>query len=268
MERKIVFSLDLKKTLDKVSYSSDTIWNSISVHNSDDLLLAMINSLNENYKKLNIINIEFRENVEMYGEKNTFFGIIENVNNEVEGYCFIIPPNYATRSGVLAQQVFPVVSGMIPYFINSKDKKITNRPIFIVNINQVTQTPSMVLNILSGMILEFNYVDIFSRELANNIKNEKYTIEDYDKLIVQISKGHTNEYFKLDTKNKTIQYLTTRIKDGIHVTNEPYWFVLKGYASFYLAIQEGYKCDMSVFNEISRGNKTLDAFRNYVESFK
>lgn len=271
MERKIIFSNVLKQQLDRVSYSEE-IWTEMAINNSEDLMKHVIVTLNEKYMKLNISNYEFRDVVEIYGESNTFFGIIENENGKEEGYLFIIPPDYSTRSGVLAQQVFPVISGIIPNLKNSSDKNITNRPIYIINANQVNQTPSMAINILSGIILGFFYVDIFNRELGRilrekGLKEKISTIEEYDEWLIQVNKGNENEYFKLDKENKIIQYLTLRLKDGIHVTNEPYWFVLKGYASFYLANKEGYKCDMTKFNELPRGNKTLDAFRDYVESF-
>ena len=271
MERKIIFSNVLKQQLDRVSYTED-IWTNNGINNSEDLMKRIIDILNEKYIKLNIIHYEFRENVEMYGESNTFFGIIENENEKEEGYLFIIPPDYSTRSGVLAQQVFPVISGIIPRLKDSNDRTITNRPIYIINANQVNQTPGIIINILSGMILGFFYVDIFNRQLDEILKEKGFkdrisNIEDYDEWLVQVNKGNENEYFKLDKENKTIQYLTLRLKDGVHVTNEPYWFVLKGYASFYLAIRDGYKCDMTIFNELPRGNKTLDAFRDYVESF-
>ena len=243
MERKIIFSNVLKQQLDRVSYSEE-IWTEMAINNSEDLMKHVIVTLNEKYMKLNISNYEFRDIVEIYGESNTFFGIIENENGKEEGYLFIIPPDYSTRSGVLAQQVFPVISGIIPNLKNSSDKNITNRPIYIVNANQVNQTPSMAINILSGIILGFFYVDIFNRELSRilrekGLKEKISTIEEYDDWLIQVNKGNENEYFKLDKENKKIQYLTLRLKDGIHVTNEPYWFVLKGYASFYLSLKKG-----------------------------
>ena len=173
MERKIIFSNVLKQQLDKVSYTED-IWKNNGINNSEDLMKCIIDSLNERYSKLNIIHYEFRENVEIYGESNTFLGIIQNENEIEEGYLFIIPPDYSTRSGVLAQQVFPVVSGIIPKLKDSNDRTITNRPIYIINANQVNQTPGIIINILSGMILGFFYVDIFNRQLDEILRKKGF----------------------------------------------------------------------------------------------
>ena len=61
---------------------------------------------------------------------------------------------------------------------NTKDNKITNRPVFIINANEVNQTPSMIVNFLSGKILEFRYIDIFDRNMDEILtqKNMKTNI--------------------------------------------------------------------------------------------
>ena len=156
--------------------------------------------------------------------------------------------------------------------LDSKDRKIISGPVYIINANEVNQTPSMVVNILSGEILGFKYIDLFNRNLNEilrdkGMKEKANTISEYDEWLISLNKSNINEYFELDKENKIIRYLPIRLKDGIHVNNEPYWFVLKAYASFYLASKEGYKCDMSSFNMLQRGNKTLDAFRDYIKKF-
>ena len=272
MQRKIIFSKDLKEKLDNVAYDKDISWKNNEINNTNELMNKAIQLLNEKYIKLNIIDFEFRDEVVVYNESSTYFGIIENLDEIIEGYVFVIPPNYETRSGVLAQQVFPVISGIMQHYKDSKDRKIINRPVYIINANEVNQTPSMVVNILSGEILGFKYIDLFNRNVNEilrdkGMKEKANTISEYDEWLISLNKSNINEYFELDKENKIIRYLPIRLKDGIHVNNEPYWFVLKAYASFYLASKEGYKCDMSSFNMLQRGNKTLDAFRDYIKKF-
>lgn len=272
MNRKIVFSISLKEKFNTVDYSTNQLWRNINIHNTDELINKMIDVVNKKYPKLNIKECKFKEKVEVYGESRTYFGVIENEKEIVEAYVFVIPPAYDTRSGILAQQVFPVMSGIIPNLKNSKDKRISNRPIYIINANETNFTPSMAINIRSGEILDFNYVDIFDRNIEEilkekNLKENVNNILDYNEWLEQTNKDKQNEFFNVNYENKTITYLITRLKDGKHVNNEPYWFVLKAYASFYLASRDGYKCDMSIFNQLPRGNKTLDAFRDYIESF-
>lgn len=272
MERKILFSRSLKEKFDSVNYESDPIWGDIEVNSTNSLMGKMIKCLNEKYSKLHIKEYEFKDEIKIYNESSTYFGVIENEKEEIEGYIFVIPPAYATRSGVLAQQVFPVLSGLMPNYQDSNDLKISNRPIYIVNANEVNQTPSMAINIFSGEILGFKYVDIFDRVLEDilkekDLKTKVNNIIDYNEWLIQTNKEKVNEFFELNVENKTIKYLVVRLKDGIKVNNEPYWFVLKAYASLYLALKDGYKCDMSVFDTLQRGNKTLDAFRDYINNF-
>ena len=273
MKRNLIFSKELKDKFDNVDYDDDIGWKNNGISNTDDLMKKIIQLLNEKYIKLNIMSYEFRDEVVVYNESSTYFGIIENSDETIEGYAFVIPPAYATRSGVLAQQVFPVISGIMQYCKNSNDKKIINRPVYIINANEVSQTPSMVVNILSGEILEFKYIDVFNRDLGEilrfkGMKERANNLAEYDEWLINLNKGNVNEYFELDKDNKIIRYLPIRLKDGIHVNNEPYWFVLKAYASFYLALKEGYKCDMSKFDILQIGNKTLDAFRDYIKRFE
>jgi hypothetical protein len=102
-----------------------------------------------------------------------------------------------------------------------------------------------------------------------NMKTNINKLQEYDEWLVQLNHENINEYFEIDQNEKIIRYLPTTLKDAIHVNNEPYWFVLKAYTALYLALKEEYKIDMSKFDAIlQRGNKTLDAFRDYVERFK
>ena len=185
-------------------------------------------------------------------------------------YVFVIPPKYETRSGVLAQQVFPVLSGITPELKTSKDIRINNRPIFIINLNEANLTASVAVNIKSGTVLGFNYIDVYDRDideilLSNGMNPAVRSLEDYNCMVSKVNKSGINEFFEVNTSDKTITFLKVRLKDGIHVNNEPYWFVLKAYAALYLAKKEGYTCEMSIMNQLSRGNKTLDAFRDFVE---
>ena len=150
---------------------------------------------------------------------------------------------------------------------------ITNRPIYIINANETNHTPSMVINIKSAEILDFRYIDVFNRDLdeilkAKDMKTRVKSIEEYNEWLIELNDQNTNEYFKIDTSTKTLYYLPTRLKDGVTVNNEPYWFVLKAYSALYLATKQKYKIDMSIFDsKLQTGNKTLDAFRNYVRKF-
>ena len=277
MERRLIFSNNLKDKLNAVSAGTRAVWAKYAITDIDYLMKKIVDMLNGKYNKLNITKYLFRDDVSVYGESSTYFGLITRVDDDgteiIEAYAFMVPPSYATRSGVLAQQVFPVLSGMMKSFDKSNDYKISNRPIYIINANEENHTPAMAVNYKSGEILGFQYIDVFNRSIDkilcdNGLMSNIVTIKQYDELLTQLNKSRKNEFFKLDEVSKTIKFLVVRIKDGIHVNNEPYWFVLKAYTAVYLALQEDYQFDMSEINTLARGNKTLDSFRDYVEKLK
>ena len=269
MTYKLVFSVDLEKKLKDTMDDTKAIWTSVGIHDYKDLMERIIQQTFVCYPKVDITHYEFRDTVEVCGQSSTYFGVIEDEEENVVAYAFMIPPRYRTRSGVLAQQVFPVLSGITPKLAQSKDNKITNKPIFILNANEENLTGAMAVNIVSGLLLDFRYVDVYERNLeeilmSNGLAPKVHSLKDYDTMIESINKSKVNELFEVDEVNKSLRFLTLRLKDGIHVNNEPYWFVLKAYAAFYLGQKEGYTCDMSVIDTLERGNKTLDAFRDYI----
>lgn len=268
MKNSIFFSTDLEQTLKDVPEKTKKAWKEIKVETYTELLDLCIKELNKSYPKLNIESWSFNNSIQVYNQSNKFFGLLKNEKNSIIAYVFIIPPNYCTRSGVLAQQVFPVLSGIIDKISQSKDFRISNRPIFVININEENLTPAIAVNIKSGQILGFNYIDIFNRDanaklIEKNISPSVQKLEDYNTMVTNINKDNKNEIFKID--NNIITFQTTRLKDGIKVNNEPYWFVLKAYTALYLAINEKYTINMELINKLEKGNKTLDAFRNYVK---
>lgn len=270
MEYRLIFSSELEEKLKNVTGETIQAWKDLGVSSYLELMECCTRKLNDTYPKLNIVSYSFDEELQVYGQSNTYFGLIKNENNVLLAYVFVIPPKYETRSGVLAQQVFPVLSGITPELRASKDIRINNRPVFIINLNEANLTASVAVNIKSGAVLGFNYVDVYDRDieevlLSNGINPTVRTLKDYDGMVAKVNKSGVNEFFEVDASNKTITFLTIRLKDGIHVNNEPYWFVLKAYAALYLAKNEGYSCKMNLMNKLSRGNKTLDAFRDFVE---
>lgn len=269
MAYKLIFSKELETKFDNISFETKRIWDSIGISDSTEMVQRIVLKISELYPKVFISSFEFRDKVEVFEQSSNYFGIIEDEEDNALAYVFVIPPKYETRSGVLAQQVFPVMSGITPKLISSNDNRITNKPIFILNVNEVNQTAAMALNIVSGKILDFRYIDVFDRNIEeilmeNGFNPNVQTLKDYDTLVTNINKNKKNEIFEVDYINKSIRFLILRLKDGIHVNNEPYWFVLKAYAALYLARREQYKCDMTLFDTLARGNKTLDAFRDFV----
>ena len=272
MKHKIIFAKEFETVLDNVKAETITVWNAYGYHNKLEVIQAAIDRLNAKYSKLEIQDYEFRSNLSIDGGSSTYFGILENEDGICDAFISVIPPKYETRSGVLAQQVFPALSSIMETIKDSKDNRISNRPIFVINMNEVNFTGAMAVNVYSGNILGFEYVDIFDRNIsdvlvANKMKSKVANVIEYDEMLKINNKQGKNEYFEIDSSKKTIYFLPDKLKDGVQVNNEPYWFVLRAYAALYLAVSENYKLDMSKFNVLKKGNKTLDAFRCYVDRF-
>ena len=62
MKRKIIFSNDLKEKVNSVNYN-DECWQMNSINNANDLMNILVYKLNEKYKKLEITEYEFANEV-------------------------------------------------------------------------------------------------------------------------------------------------------------------------------------------------------------
>lgn len=109
MEYRLIFSSELEEKLKNVTGETKQAWKDIGVGSYLELMECCTRKLNEAYPKLNIDSFSFEEELQVYGQSNTYFGLIKNENDVLLAYAFVIPPKYETRSGVLAQQVFPVL---------------------------------------------------------------------------------------------------------------------------------------------------------------
>ena len=114
VEHRLIFSSELEEKLKNVTGETKQAWKDIGASSYLELMECCIGKLNDSYPKLKIVSFSFHEDIQVYGQSNTYFGLIKNEDNVPLAYVFVIPPKYETRSGVLAQQVFPVLSGITP----------------------------------------------------------------------------------------------------------------------------------------------------------
>lgn len=281
MEYRLTFPKDMYDKL--LSVASDasikTAWAELGIDSADAMISKAVYLLKEEYPKTNITDVKIidkkyiKTQINGCNRVSDFLGYISIVKENSEvivAYCFMIPPNYNGRSTVLAQQVIPTISGIMNVIKDSLDYKFSNKPIYVINFNEVSMPKSVATNILCADILGFRYIDIFKRNAYEilqaecaNIENKN--IQSFDYLIKKTSDNNQNEIFQLNTEQKKITFLIDRLKDGVNVHNEPYWYCLKAYAAIYLALSDKYKIDMSIFNTLQKGNPTLDAFRLYVK---
>ena len=281
MEYTLIFPKNMHDKLCSAEKESSvkTAWGTIGINSADAMITRAIELLIEKYPKTNITDVKIadknyiKNQIRGCNRVSDFLGYLSTVKKDTEvvvAYCFMIPPNYNGRSTVLAQQVIPTMSGIMNVIQDSLDYRFSNRPIYVINFNEATMPKSVAINILCAHILGFRYIDIFNRNIyeilqIESINGKNMSIQAFDSLIKETSDNGQNEIFEINVGMKQITFLIDRLKDGINVHNEPYWYSLKAYAAIYLALTDKYKIDMSVFNTLQKGNPTLDAFRLYVK---
>lgn len=281
MEYRLTFPKNMyDKLISAASETSvKTAWAELGVDSADIMMSRAVELLAEKYPKTHITDVKIidkstiKNRIDGCNRVSDFLGYISIVKENSEvivAYCFMIPPNYDGRSTVLAQQVIPTMSGIMNVIKDSLDYKFSNRPIYVINFNEVPMPKSVATNILCADILGFRYIDIFKRNPYEILQTEdinisNMNIQTFDSLIKETSDNGQNEIFQINADLKKITFLVDRLKDGVNVHNEPYWYCLKAYAAVYLALADKYKIDMSIFNILQKGNPTLDAFRLYVK---
>lgn len=281
MEYRLTFP---KNMYDKLSSAASDAsvkmaWTELGIDSADAMISRAVELLAEEYPKTNITDVKIidknyiKAQIDGCNRVSDFLGYISIVKENSEvivSYCFMIPPNYNGRSTVLAQQVIPTMSGIMNVIKDSLDYKFSNRPIYVINFNEASMPKSVATNILCADILGLRYIDIFKRNAYEILQTEginiaNMNIQSFDSLIKETSDNNQNEIFQINAEFKKITFLVDRLKDGVNVHNEPYWYCLKAYAAIYLALADKYKIDMSVFSSLQKGNPTLDAFRLYVK---
>lgn len=279
MEHRLVICKDFKDILDTVSASVLAVWNNFGYASSDDLLSNVLERINSYNSKMNITNYEVRDGLNVYGSSCNYLAIIETMKEPfiTKAYVFFTIPTLGTngsRSAYLEQQCFPVISGIMDHCIESKDYNLTNRPVYIINVNTDNMTSSMALSYHAAELVGFNMIDMLNNDIHKMLLAVGYdtynsSIESFNKILSDINRNKKNKYFELDVRNKTICFLDDKFKDKTTgliqtpLTNQPYWFMLKSLAAVYLVHKRGYTFDLSLLSTI-QANKSLDAFKKYV----
>lgn len=228
----------------------------------------------ESHTEYQINDINFVDNIIGQDNKTTYMGILFDENNKKIAFVIVIPPNLGTRTGYIAQQVFPGLNDEISRCNRDKNAYLTKLPIYIVDLEESELTSSNALNI---SIVKKLGIEFFSKVDKPSIKKLNdlglngyiYNLYDYNEHINKVATRNGNTFFELDDNNNKIVFKVESLKDGIKITNEPYFYVMKSYLAAMLGFMEGYKLDLSEFNtKIARGNKTLDVFRDYCEKLE
>lgn len=283
MNHKLVFIKTAYEKIISANQEAKNVWKEKGFSTPLELFHSFPDQINSYNSKFNVVEIEVVDDLEIYGSTCNYFGVIESIepNPVIKAYVFITEPRLGSRSAFLEQQCFPVLSSVINEGINSKNNNISNRPVYILNINTDNMTQSMALSIISAKIVGFNVIDIMNNDVESifaltSFNPKKSTIESFERILSDISKKPShglysgNSFFELDSTNKTIIFLDRKFRDNksgnlqSSLTNQPYWFILKSLAAIYLVDGQNYSFDVSQLKPFET-NKTLGSFIKYVK---
>lgn len=258
MRSKLILSVGLMEKFNTVDFSIP-MWQSTGIQNVVNLHDRILFELNSKNPKLRTISIESGDTKE---RSDNFGYIIDTISGRIIGYVFVIPPLTDSRSGFLAQHVYPAHTTMISKILASSCFEPFNIPIYVLNINEFNLTDSKIVNIRGIITLGFHYCDIFDREIPNKFEN----LIDLDSELRLVNDQNVNQYFVLNVNSKTISFITPTLGSG---TNDRYFYSSKAYPALYLASKESYTIDTVAFDASpDTNNSTLNAFSEYAKKLK
>ena len=245
-------------------------WLRIGIDTVLDMKSNIIAKLNEKYPKLNITEFRIeskqtiKERIENNGSTSVYAGYIEKDNGNIDGLFFYIPPSLNSGNDFLTRQVFPSLIGIYENISpNMEDMHFNSRPVYILNINETNRSEQRAVKIsfLCAELLGFNYLDVFERDFHDIITDEDSNIPVITLTIFNnlfITNGN-NEWFTVNHIDKTLKLLSSRVTSSSNPSAEIYRYALKVLPAIYLAIEEGYRIDLSDFENVNVG-----MFRTYL----
>ena len=242
--------------------------NSLTIEDWKNKIKELLYILNSN---LHIENIEFVNQDEL-PYKATCYGMILN-NDILIGNVYILPFKCrGSRTGFLAQQVFPAQSDIIKAIDCSSSYCLFDCPVYIIDCGVDHLTAYQELSVKNAKYLGFNYIEYFNSSLSSPLKSagvdfEIDTLEKLDDAIKKIVKStpKENKYFTLDKQNRIFKLLNLKLQSKnnapfVSLTNEPYYYAIRILPALYLAWSENWIIDTSDFDTYTNGsNDNIDA---------
>lgn len=232
----------------------------------DEKILMLEKHLKDNEDDI----FEIENALEYEGIKLTTYAaiLLEEKNEEYfEKNIICIIPFIESRNSYISQQLIPLYNEYVNKSLLTYEFDLMRKKILVANFHEKSLATSQLINIKCVLTLNLDFVDFTKNEQIKEVKKYQ-NLEEFDQEIKQISENK-NDFFEIDTLNKKISFKTIRLKDGIKITNEPYYFLIKSYCALELAIKDGYHIDLYEFEyNIFHGNKSLDIFYRYILKYK
>lgn len=261
MKATIVLSKKIEEKIDEIDYDNN-LWTDIGINSKVSLISNILSKINKYNNKLNVSDIVFLKNT---GQNNQSYGYILDEKDNKLAYIFVIPPGGVGRN-VVAQSTMTASYIITSSILESNTYEITNIPTIVLYLNEDKIQKSKAQEIISVNILNFGFVDIFERDVfdelkKNNIFYNSYDIIKYDLLLKGIADGNLNNYFDIDVVNKIINFKIDTLGDAS--TNERYFYTLKNYPTIYLALRDNYKLNLKPLIDKNFNNETIKTFISY-----
>ena len=245
-------------------------WLRIGIDTVLDMKNSIIAKLNEKYSKLNITGFRIeskqtiKERIENNGSTSVYAGYIEKENGNIDGLFFYIPPSLNSGNDFLTRQVFPSLIGIYENISpNMKDMHFNSRPVYILNINETNRAEQRAVKIsfLCAELLGFNYLDVFERDFHDIVTDGDNSIPVITLTIFNnlFATNGNNEWFIVIHIDKTLKLLSSRVTSSSNPSAEIYRYALKVLPAIYMAVEEGYRIDLSDFENVNVG-----MFRTYL----
>lgn len=255
MGNNIYLTQGLLQKLTTITFTEQS-WIDVGINSLNDLHQTIIEKINICNPKLSIRGIIEGTTT----ERSDNFGFIQNIESGKKiGYIFVIPPLTDSRSGFLAQHVYPAHTSIVNGSLSSYCLEPYNMPVYIVNLNEFNITPSKTINIRGAITIGFRYIDVFNRAIPDKFSN----LFELDTALKAVNDQNENQYFDINLQTKSIVLKENTLGSG---TNDRYFFSAKGYPAIYLASISKFRVDYTQFaaSQSSR-NSTLEALINYAQ---
>ncbi|CAI3503894.1 hypothetical protein [Enterococcus cecorum] len=262
MKSILVLHKDLKTSYEKLFSDEKKVikFKKHGIYSEDDFYKIIIEKINEINSKYGISKIEF-SNDPIYFLNKSFknAGIIVQKDKEKQkglAYVFLTTPTLEARNSFGAQQIFPGLSKLVEYFIDSPNFELTNLPVYFINSTIENMPASKLETIAAISLMNIRYIQIFEPELVpdtlfalNLFSYSRYISNDEEQNNEKII---YTDYYILDKENKKITFIDDTLKNIESFGSRDRFFVIKSYPALILADRLTYNVDCSKIDTFIR----------------
>lgn len=246
-------------------------------NNSFNIENRIVDKINEYNFKLNIKSIEYGDVKATSGLKDSgkFFGLILDVIDinvvkmdlpilkldkgefyyKIFGYIFISNNEEVSRSALFSQTIFPELITIINDSLDSPNFKVSNKPIYLINLIATEIKASYLLQELYLMkLFGIEIVNIFNEWMDDSVVIENF--KSFDKIFHGSNLDDIYEYnsikndfvLKLDRFNTGLEKVDGEYK--VKGSNEKFYWI-RALGLTLLAINSNLMVDLSLINDFN-----------------